>query len=182
MQLEDFFDYKNQCAEDILTSRELVRLITDDPDYDMSKAGELMYKQVFPYEYMPETVEHGRTYIFCEVEAQRVSDDLTFTPVIYIWILTHKSKLRLPEGGVRTDKIVSEIAKELNGSHEYGLGRLDLYAVRRFSPLADYNGKMMTFHAKEFNKPYTVRSQFTVPSNRKRKGNENTEPAVQTGD
>ncbi len=168
MQLEELYDYKNRFAEDVLTSETLVRLITDDDSFDMSRTGELMYSYVFPYEYMPDTVEKAGTYIFIEVEAQRMTEETFFNPVLYVWIISHKSKLRLPEGGVRTDKIVTEIAKLLNGSRMYGLGGLDLYAVRRFSPIADYNGKLMTFHAREWNKPYGARSAFTVPSNRKK--------------
>ena len=168
MQLEELYDYKNQFAEDLLTSETIVKLLTDDPDYDMSKAGELMFTQVYPYEYIPEVIEHGRTYVFCEVEARRISSETFYEPTIYVWILTHRSKLRLQQGGIRTDKLASEIAKLMNGSRKYGLGELDLYAVRRFSPLADYNGKMMTFNAKDFNKPYPVRSEFPIPSNRKK--------------
>jgi hypothetical protein len=168
MQLEDFYDYKNQFAEDLLTDRGIVSLITDEQDPDMSKTGELMYTRVLPFEYLPETIEQAGTYIFCEVEAQRMTERTYFNPVLYIWILSHKSKLRLPEGGVRTDKLVTEIAKKMNGSRKYGLGELELYAVRRFSPLADYNGKMMTFHAKEFNRPSPAREVFPIPSNRKK--------------
>jgi hypothetical protein len=168
MQLEELYDYKNRFAEDVLTSPELVHLITDDENYDMSRVGELMYTHVFPYEYMPETCERAGTYLFIEVEAQRITEETFLNPVIYVWVISHKSKLRLPEGGVRTDKIVTELTKLLNGSRMYGIGGLDLYAVRRFSPIADYNGKLITFHAREFNKPYAARSAFPVPSNRKK--------------
>lgn len=168
MQLQDFYDYKNRFAEDVLTDENLVHLITDDANYDMSRVGELMYSHVFPFEYMPETLEKAGTYLFIEVEAQRMTEETFFTPVIYVWIMCHKSKLRLPEGGVRTDALVSALAGKMNGSRMYGIGELDLYAVRRFSPIADYNGKMMTFHAREFNKPAAARNAFPVPANRKK--------------
>ena len=109
MQLEELYDYKNRFAEDVLTSPTLVKLITDDDGFDMDRTGELMYSHVFPFEYMPETVEKAGTYLFIEVEAQRITGETYFNPVIYVWIISHKSKLRLPEGGVRTDKIVTEI-------------------------------------------------------------------------
>ena len=47
-----------------------------------------------------------------------------------------------------------EIAKTINGSRNYGLGELELYAVKRFAPMTDFNGKLMTFHAKDFNMQY----------------------------
>ena len=87
-------------------------------------------------------------------------------PAIYVWVFTHKSKMRLPEGGVRVDKLCSEIAKELNGSRYYGLGELDLYAVKRFAPMTDYQGKVMTFMATDFNRLSPTGKP--IPTNRKR--------------
>lgn len=49
MQLEEFFDYKNQLMNDLLTNEEIVRLLADDckPVNDVQ---DLVYKQVFPYD------------------------------------------------------------------------------------------------------------------------------------
>ena len=151
MQLDEFFGYKNQLMDDLLTSKQIVRLLSDDCK-TIHKPDSLMYSQVFPYEYVPETVTRGQTFICCEVEIQRTSSKTFLTPALYVWVFTHKSKLRLPEGGVRTDKLCSEIAKTINGSRFYGLGELDLYSVKRFAPIADYQGKVMMFQAKDFNR------------------------------
>ena len=71
----------------------------------------------------------------------------------------------LPEGGIRTDEICSEICRAINGSLMYGLGELELQSVKRFAPVTDYNGKVMTFYTKEFNK--TFNGAKTIPANRK---------------
>lgn len=165
MQLEEFFDYKNQLMVDLLTNESIVRLlcdegkITDDPQ-------ELVYTQVHPYEYIPDTTEHGHTFICCDVDIQRSMNKTFLLPVLYIWVFTHRSKIRLPEGGVRVDRLVSEVAKAINGSRNYGLGELDLYSVKRFAPITDYQGKIMTFQAKDFNRPSPTGQP--VPTNRKR--------------
>ena len=58
MQLQDFFDYKNKLMEDILTNDKIVHLINDK--VSMKDAYDrLAYKQVFPYDYVPETVHPG---------------------------------------------------------------------------------------------------------------------------
>ncbi len=164
MQLEDFYDYKNQLMDDLLTSKSIVSLL-DDECHITEKPEKLVYTQVFPYEYVPETIEHGQTFICCDVDVQRSSNKTFLSSVLYIWVFSHKSKLRLPEGGVRTDKLCSEITKKINGSKLYGLGELDLYSVRRFAPIVDYQGKIMTFQIKEFNR--TALTKHSVPSNRK---------------
>jgi len=164
MQLEEFFDYKNQLMQDLLTNPTIVRLLSDD-DAVIENPGSLVYSQVHPYEYIPDTVEHGQTYICCDVDVQKSLNKTYLLPVLYIWVFTHKSKLRLPEGGVRTDKLASEIAKAINGSRYYVLGELDLYSVKRFAPINDYQGKVMMFQATEFNRHSPTGKP--VPSNRK---------------
>lgn len=170
MYLDEFFAYKNQLMEDLLTNENIVRLMNDD--LEPTSGESLMYTQVFPYEYIPETVEHGRTFICVDVDISRMSDrreapsnKLVYSPVIYIWVFTHKSLLRLPEGGVRVDKLTHEIAKAINGSHHYGMGSLELYSVKRFAPMMDYQGKVMTFDAKDWNHPNPTGKPW--PTNRR---------------
>ena len=163
MQLQDFFDYKNQLMKDILTNEEIVRLINPDIDFEDSK--DLAYTQVFPYEYIPETVQNGSTYICFDVDVSSVSNDTYLIAYFYIWVFCHQSRLRLPEGGVRYDKLCSKICEAINGSRVYGLGRLKLYSAKHFSPMTDYQGKLMTFQMTEFNTPSD--SKHPVPMNRK---------------
>lgn len=166
MYLDEFFDYKNQVMNDLLTNRNIVKLIGDD--IDPCHPEDLIYKNVFPYEYVPETVEEGATFICCDVdllaEGERTNKTV-YKPVLYIWVFTHKSMLRLPEGGVRTDKLAHEITKVLNGSRFYGMGELELYSVRRFAPMMDYQGKQIVFHARDWNRPHPTGKQ--MPINRK---------------
>lgn len=163
MQLQDFFDYKNQLMKDLLTNETIVSLIQQDTK--LEDAENLAYTNVFPYEFIPETVQGGQTFVCFEVDITNVSNKTYLTPTLYVWVFAHKSNLRLPEGGVRTDRLCSEICKAINGSMYYGLGELNLYAVKRFSPMSDYNGKLMTFTAKEFNRQYNGSKQ--IPVNRK---------------
>lgn len=169
MNLAELFDYKNQLFKDILTNERLVKLINEKKT--LETAEELCYTQLYPFENIPETIEHGHTYICCEVDVTPSSarsnknKQLFYTPTIYIWVLVHKSKVRLPGGGVRFDAICSEIASTINESLEYGIRGLQLASVRRFTPLTDYQGKVMTFIAEDINWAYDPSRQ--IPENRK---------------
>lgn len=163
MQLDEFFDYKNKLMEDLLTNENIVHLL--DSNVDLDKATELAYKLVFPCEYVPDTIEHGETYICFDVDVQKSVNKTYLLPTLHVWVFTHRSLLRLPEGGVRTDKLCSEICKTINGSRGYGLGELNLYSVKRFAVMTDYQGKCMTFHAVDFNKQFDPNKR--TPSNRK---------------
>lgn len=164
-QLDEFFDYKNQLMGDLMTDETVVRLMTDKPEL-VANPEKLIYEQAFPYEYVPETLEHGHTYVCCDVDIRRVDNSTFLTPTLFVWVFTHKSKLRLEAGGVRTDALCSEICELLNGSRMYGLGELNLYSVKRFAPVGDFQGKVMTFIAKDFNRLSPTGKP--VPSNRKR--------------
>lgn len=162
-QLDELFEYKNKLMEDLLTNRSIVTLINEDVAFD--RAASLRYTQVFPYEYIPETIEAGKTFVCFDVDIQKSLDKTYLLPTIYIWVFTHKSKLRLPEGGIRTDKLCSKIANIINGSKRYGLGELDLYSVKRFAPMTDFHGKVMTLYAKDFNRLHNPNKY--IPANRK---------------
>ena len=163
-QLDEFFDYKNKLMEDLLTNESIVSLINDNVDLQSAKT--LRYTQVFPFEYIPDTVEEGLTFVCFDVDIQRALNKTYLAPTIYIWVFTHKSKLRLPEGGVRTDKLCSKIANVVNGSRRYGLGELGLNSVKRYAPMTGFQGKVMTFYATDFNRLHNPKKP--IPANRKR--------------
>lgn len=163
--LDEFYEYKNQFMNDILTNDEILRLMDDDY-IQRAKPEDLMYTQVFPFEYVPEPIEHAHTFICCDIDVQRATNKTFLQPIIYVWVFAHKSKLRLPDGaGVRTDKLASEIVKTINGSRQYGLGELDFYSSKRFAPINDYQGKMLVFHATEFNRQLPTGKP--IPANRR---------------
>lgn len=164
MQLDEIYNYKNQLMEDLLTNEQIVRLLTDDKSAQ-DHPEQLVCSQVFPFEYVPDPIVHGQTFICCDVDIEGVDSKTFLRPVLYIWVFTHKSKMLLPKGGVRVDRLCSEVAKKINGSRFYGLGELGLSSVRRFAPIADYQGKVLMFRTKDFNR--LSPSGRSVPSNRR---------------
>lgn len=162
--LRIFYDYKNTLMQALLTNEKIVHLL--DPDIDMDDAASLAYTKVFPYEYIPDTVEHGQTFICFDVDVQS-SGDMLYSPVIYIWVFTHKSLLKLPEGGVLTDELACEIDKTINGSFCFGQGRLTFYSCRRFAPMTDYQGKMLRYDTTDVNR-FNSETRRPIPSNRRK--------------
>lgn len=162
--LDELFDYKNQLMNDILTTEPIVKLLSED-GATIAEPDELIYKQVFPYEYIPDVQERAKTFICCEVDIGGVSGKTFLNPKILVWTFTHKSKLRIPSGGLRVDRLASELVKKLNGSRVYGLGELDLKNVRRFAPVVDYQGRTLEFITRDYNRLNPTGQ--SVPSNRK---------------
>lgn len=163
MQLRDLFDYKNQLMSDLLTNEKLVKLI--DPNMSLDDADELAYKQVFPYEYIPDTVGEGKTYVCFDVDILNVTNKTFLNPTLYVWIFTHRTNLRMAQGGLLVDEFCAELCNAINGSRMYGLGELEFKSMRRFAPMTDYQGKCLVFEAVEVNRYHTPLKP--VPSNRK---------------
>ena len=165
MKLDELYDYKNQLIEDLLTNENIVRLLTNDGEV-VDDPANFVFDRVFPFEYVPDTKEDAKTFICCDVDIYKsTSRNLFYIPYLYVWEFTHKSKLRLPEGGVRVDRLASEIVDAVNGSRKYGLGELNFDSSKRFAPINDYLGKVLTFHAKDFDRLHPTGKP--IPSNRK---------------
>lgn len=163
MLLDELFDYKNKLMEELCKNENIVRMITNNDEAEVPSHN-LPYTQIFPFEYVPETADDGKSYICFDVDIMRVPNRTIYLPVIYIWIYSHKSRLRLSKGGLLLDEVSKEIDKMLNGSRFYGMGELKLNSVRRFAPITDYLGRTLTYHTVDFNRPSGSRYR---PDNRK---------------
>jgi len=163
VQLEEFYDYKNLLMEQLCCDPEIVRVVTDNDEAAVPNH-DLPYYQVFPFEYVPETVNDAKTFICFDVDIVSVPNKTMYIPVIYVWVFAHKSRLRAKEGGCTLDKMAAAVNRLLNGSRYYGLGELKLDSVRRFTPVTDYLGRVLTFYTKDFNRKWT---KPDIPVNRK---------------
>ena len=125
---------------------------------------DLPYYQIYPFEYVPETVNDAKTFICFDVDIVSVPNKTMYIPVIYVWVFAHKSQLRAKEGGCTLDKLAAAVNRLLNGNRYYGMGELRLDSVRRFAPVTDYLGRVLTFYARDFNRKWT---KPDIPVNRK---------------
>ena len=164
MDLEELFDYKNKLMEDLCKNEKVVKLVTENEEAAVPNH-QLPYTQLFTYEFIPETVSEARTFICFDEDIVSVSNKTYYVPILYVWICTHKSKLRMSGGGVLLDRLSIEINKMLNGSRFYGLGQLELSSVQRFEPITDYLGRVLVYRTVDFNR---LSAGARTPSNRKR--------------
>lgn len=166
MYLEEFYDYKNLLMKEICSDPKIVKLVTGNENASVPNHG-LPYTQVFPYEYIPETVDDGKTFICLDVDIVAVPNKTFYIPVIYVWIFTHKSRMRVEGekgGAVLLDELSVAINNKLNGSRYYGMGELKLDSVGRFKPITDFMGRTMVYYAKDFNR---AKGRINSPSDRK---------------
>jgi len=163
MDLVEFYDYKNLLMKDLCCNENVVKLVTGN-DAAPVPNHKLPYTQIFPYEYVDATVDEAKTYICFDVDIVSVPNKTYYIPVLYIWIFTHKSLLRMPNGTLLLDRLSAEINLMLNGSRYFGLGELKLDSVNRFYPIHDYSGRALVYYARDWNR---LTANKSIPSNRK---------------
>jgi hypothetical protein len=164
VQLEELYDYKNLLMKQLCSDEKIVKLVTNNPNAAVPNHG-LPYTQVFPYEFVPETVDDGKTFICFDLDITDVPNKTYYIPTLYVWCFTHKSLLRLDEGGCLLDEMCKSINELLNGSRYYGLGALKLRRLNRFAPITDYLGRVLTYTATDINRDNG--GNIRLPGNRK---------------
>lgn len=166
MNLDETFGYKNLLMEQVCKNETIVKLITKNKDAAIPNHA-LPYSQVFPCEWVPDTIDYAKTFICFDVDITSVPNKTFYLPVLYVWVFTHKSNLRAPAdmgGGLTVDRVCVEIDKMLNGNRFFGLGDLKLNGLKRFTPIQGYHGRVIIYSAKDFNRPS---GRIEAPSNRR---------------
>ncbi len=149
--LEEFTEYKNTLMQAICTSEPIVNLLKLDTDKAGITGKDMRYNRIYPYNYVPPTTEHATTYVCFTVTAPNVKDGLITELRLTIYVFTHQDIMRT-QNGIRTDLLVSEIDKLLNGSTKYGLGKVKLKACDVMQvPCRGYSGLYLVYSVNDFN-------------------------------
>lgn len=149
MYLEELSKYKIEIMKRLCLNSKIQNLVLLYESQNQGK--EMMYRYIFPYAFVPDTVTSANTFICFDLEAQRV-ENRTFKDMnILFWIFTHQSLMRTNDG-IRTDLLANEIDKIMNGNKNLGLGTVELKKVLRVNPAKDYHGRTLIYRSVDFNR------------------------------
>ena len=149
MYLEEISDYKIKIMKALCQSKSIQKLVMLR---ESTREGrEMMYTNIYPYSFVPETVTKANTFICFEIEVKRVLNRTFKEMDIIFWIFTHQSLIRTNEG-IRPDVLSNEVDKIFNGSREFGLGTTELKIVSLVNPAKDYHGRTLVYKSTEFNR------------------------------
>lgn len=149
--LEEFTEYKNTLMKAICTSDAVVDLLKLETDSENITGRDMRYDRIFPYNYVPLTTQNAKTYICFVVTAPNVKKGVITDLTLTVFVFTHQDIMRTNRG-MRTDLLISEIDKLLNGSTEYGLGKVELKGCDVLQvPVRGYSGLYSIYTVKDFN-------------------------------
>ena len=121
--------YKNKLMLSIVTSPELIELVNKDyiDSGECVNSDELIYKQLFPYYYIPETQTEVLPYITMKVNGLGVKDKIYNKAEVYIRVISHQDCMYVKGGGGTRIDLMGEIIEELfNGRDDFGFGEMEL--------------------------------------------------------
>lgn len=122
--------YKRKLMSSIVNSPELISLI----DKNYVEDGEcvdvddgLVYKQIFPYYYIPDTQDHELSYVMMKVNGLGTKNKMYTSVEVYICVAAHQGIMKVNGGkGTRID-MMGEIVEDLfNGRDDFGFGEMEL--------------------------------------------------------
>jgi len=148
-------EYKDKVLEKILSSQEIVDLIDDDECKTAPAVG-LLYKKVFPYAFIPPTVDEAETYVCIEANVANTKSDTVCDIELIIHVMSHISIMQT-DFGTRVDALADAIDDLLNHSRDFGIGKVtpaDRYPTSWSLPNYNYVCRKVTYLIKDFNFRY----------------------------
>ncbi len=115
----------------------------------------LTYKRVFPHLYIPDTIEETSSFINVEVRVPDISSSGVWVyPELIVDVIVHQNKMKLDIPGIsatRADYLSQLIDRELNGSMDFGVGKLVLVSNEPGSVNDKFRFRRLTFEAQDVN-------------------------------
>lgn len=146
--------YKKKLMSAIITSPELVELVNDDyvEDGECVDSDHLIYKQFFPYYYIPETQTETKSYVIMKVNGLGIRGKIYNKVEVYICVMAHQDIMEIKgKGGARID-LMGEIVEELfNGRDDFGFGEMELKSNIEININTTYRGRELRFLVEDFN-------------------------------
>lgn len=149
--------YKKKLITSIANSPELVELVNEDyvEDGECVDSDELIYKQFFPYYYIPEsetsTKQETKSFVIMKVNGLGIKGKLYNKVEVYICVMSHQGIMKAKGGGTRID-LMGEIVEELfNGRDDFGFGEMELKSNMEVNINSTYRGRELRFLVEDFN-------------------------------
>lgn len=119
-------DWKNRVINEMINNSELMSCFEKTED----EIENIVYKNIFPYGYIPEKQTNVDVYITVQVSIPKITFNKIWAyPRLIINIVCHQNFMELKKSGISADRIdyMSSIIDEMfNGSEGWGCGKLEL--------------------------------------------------------
>lgn len=156
--VEKIPEYKMKVMNKLLESDVIAKLLyykSQDAMFNKDLTDEekedLFYKNIYPFRFVPDTIEEQNTYITFDVGRIRglevgynIYDDYLSGQVTF-YLFTHVELMRT-HNGIRQDLLLAEMSKLFNKDRTLGIGELNIRGVEVFYMHNNkFGGYMLSF-------------------------------------
>lgn len=155
--VDALINFSAKIIQKIAASQEVVGLMLNDPDILMTSEAALnIYDDLYDYDYVDDTIDGDKALIMVDVDMLRQSSPTMSDYEIYVQVVCTKQYMKLTPSlfkgvrGNRRDNIVRYIDLLLNGSKEFGIGKLELKRVNTAVVPEKLTSKLLTYKVVDF--------------------------------
>lgn len=144
--------YKDQLIETIVNQPSIISAITDEEEPSIP-ATNMIYKNIFPYAYIPETADEAKVFVCIEANVLNANTDAICDIELFVFVICHDSMMRT-DFGTRVDAVADAIDDFLSHSEEYGIGKVTLNPrspIVYTYPNYEFYGRKVSYFIPDFN-------------------------------
>jgi hypothetical protein len=146
--------YKQKLVSSLINSPELISLI-DNSYVKNGKCVEtenLIYKRIFPFYYIPETVTETDAYVIMKVNGLGKKGKIYSKAEVYICVISHQNFMYVKNGdGTRIDMMGEIVESLFDGRDDFGFGEMELESDIETEINSSHRCRILRFIVEDFN-------------------------------
>lgn len=155
--VDQLVDYNQLIVNRILSSQPVMALISNNPALNLDSDSAAEWEEhVIDHAWIDDTVQEAGAFVTVDVDIPSVSNGTIKEMRVYVEVLVSKTYMNLSPSvfkgykGNRRDNIVRQVDLLINGSYDFGIGRLDLKSIRTVTTANKFSGKLLTYEVSDF--------------------------------
>lgn len=156
--LDPAIDYASEIVKRLAQSQKVVGLIFDDPNIDMDseKVQNICNTNIFDFNFVDETVKEVGAFILVEANIIKRPTYTTNRYEVDIYVVCHKNYMKLDSKkfkgvrGNRRDNISRQVDALIEGSNDFGIGKIELVAFDTVGAPMKMSARQLTYLTPEF--------------------------------
>lgn len=156
--LDEIIDYNNLVISKILSTSEVMKLVSDGryaPDDDDAEKWE---DHINDHGWIDESVQEAGAYVLVDTEVTKAPSGSVKRMTLIVEVVCNKSFMKLDRNkfpgvkGNRRDNICRQIDLLINGSPEFGIGRLQLSSATLAAAPEGFTARLLTYTVPDYAK------------------------------
>lgn len=147
--------YKRKLMSSIVNSPELISLVNKKYVKDGECIGVdegLIYKQLFPFYYIPDTQSKALAYVIMKVNGLGITNKIYNKAEVCICVIAHQDIMQVENSGDTRIDLMAEVIEELfNGRDDFGFGEMELKNNTEDSINTTHRCRILRFLVEDFN-------------------------------